>query len=416
MSPSGKRGRGGRPSAAVDQHIDDVLVDASGEDEQLWAFRQAIEDNVTVPCDGYVVGELVSVVRFDYEGNSRRGLTARCRRADGSDHVVAAADVMLPEAAAGSRYVAAYRKWLGLEPAPTRDAPPVRGRQRKATASDVDLTGRVELVVLSVKENAARCRLLGSKRVLTLRATRLWEAVPAEIVVVRPRKQWKYAGHPYLSGEIVSSRLDVGALGLVPLALRDEGTWDPTEEYWGEEGQPIDEWAKPIIARGPRKAFAMEQVLPGTDPGNLDSDPINESNVLKDTGDARSARAILMRLCDADLRCLDAHAHLGNLAFDAAPEEAIRHYEAGVRIGELSLGREFNGVLPWGHIDNRPFLRCMQGFGLCLWRAGRSDEAQSVFDRMLWLNPSDNQGARFLFGDVRARLPWEERHGDTRRA
>jgi tetratricopeptide (TPR) repeat protein len=115
-----------------------------------------------------------------------------------------------------------------------------------------------------------------------------------------------------------------------------------------------------------------------------------------------------MELCQADLRCLDAHAHLGNFCFDRRPREAIRSYEVGVRIGELSLGEEFGGVLPWGCIDNRPFLRCMQGFGLCLWRLGRFEEAGRVFDRMLWLNPSDNQGIRFLIGEVRSRKLWKE--------
>jgi type I restriction enzyme R subunit len=39
---------------------------------------------------------------------------------------------------------------------------------------DVDLGKPAELVALSVKERAARCRLLESKRVITLRASRLW--------------------------------------------------------------------------------------------------------------------------------------------------------------------------------------------------------------------------------------------------
>ena len=91
------------------------------------------------------------------------------------------------------------------------------------------------------------------------------------------------------------------------------------------------------------------------------------------------------------------------------PKDAIRHYEVGVRIGELSLGEGFDGLLPWGWIDNRPFLRCMHGFGLCLWRLGRFQEADRIFDRMLWLNPSDNQGVRFLINDVRARVAWEKR-------
>jgi len=77
-----------------------------------------------------------------------------------------------------------------------------------------------------------------------------------------------------------------------------------------------------------------------------------------------------------------------------------------VRIGELSLGDHFEGVLPWGLIDNRPFLRCLYGYGLCLWRLERFDEAGDVFERILWLNPSDNQGARIVIDAVRARHPW----------
>ena len=90
------------------------------------------------------------------------------------------------------------------------------------------------------------------------------------------------------------------------------------------------------------------------------------------------------------------------------PAEAIRHYEAGVRIGEQSLSQGFEGLLPWGHIDNRPFLRCMHGYGLCCWRLGRFEEAERVFDRMLWLNPSDNQGVRGLISPVQQRLNWKD--------
>ncbi len=282
-----------------------------------------------------------------------------------------------------------------------------RKRQHKATAEDLDLGGPVELIALSVKERAARCRLPGSDRAITLRATRLWDVVPGEIVTVKPRRQWTYAGHPYLSGEIESTRLDVRALGLVALGLEDMGTWDPEEHYWGEENEPIEEWAKPIIARGPRPEFEMEQVLPGQDPDDPFADPITESNDLKDAGEGAEAYQMLMELCQADLRCLDAHAHLGNFVFDHSPKEAVRHYEVGLRIGELSLGNGFDGVLLWGHIDNRPFLRCMHGYGLCLWRLGHHDEAGRVFEKMLWLNPSDNQGVRFLVDAVRAGQAWK---------
>ena len=394
---------------ALDELIEEITVDAYGDDEQLWAFRQAFEDEVSLPADGFVIGEPVAVVEIDYDGNDRRGLTAKCRRADGSEHLVGAADVVFPEKSSGARYVAAYRKWLGLDPYPPQVPDSHRKRQHKAMSDDVDVSRPVDLIALSVKERAVRCRLPGNDRVITLRAKRLWDVVPGEIVTVKPRKLWRYGGHPYLSGEIESKRLDVAALGLVPLRLQGDGMWDPEEQYWGEEDDPIEEWAKPIIARGPRPPFAMEQALPGQDPDDPFSDPITDANDLKDAGDALAAERMLMELCESDLRCLDAHAHLGNLAFDSRPKDAIRHYEVGFRIGELSLGDGFDGVLLWGHVNNRPFLRCMHGYGLCLWRMGRFEEAGRVFERMLWLNPPDNQGVRFLIEDVRAKRRWEER-------
>jgi tetratricopeptide (TPR) repeat protein len=119
--------------------------------------------------------------------------------------------------------------------------------------------------------------------------------------------------------------------------------------------------------------------------------------------DRDGAREILMELLCTDLRCLDAHAHLGLLEFDRSPKRAIVHYEIGVRIGELSLPPGFDGVLVWGRIYNRPFLlRCLHGYGVCLWRLGRFEEAKEDFQRILSLNPNDNQGIRFLLPEVRA--------------
>jgi len=152
----------------------------------------------------------------------------------------------------------------------------------------------------------------------------------------------------------------------------------------------------------------MEQVLPGEDPDDPFNDPVIEAKDRKDGGDFERAYKISMELCQADRRCLDAHARLGNLVFDRRPKDAIRHYEIGFRIGGLSLGERFDGLLPWGWIDNRPSLRCMNGFGLWLWRLGRFEEAERIFDRMLWLNLCGNQGVRSTIGPVRDRVPWKD--------
>ncbi len=393
---------------ALDEMIAEITVDAYGDDEQLWAFHKAFGDNVALPADGFVIGEPVSVISVDYDGNSRRGLTARCRREGGYEYVVAVPDVVLPQGSAGARYIAAYRRWISLDPYPsdTQKLSLVR-RQHKASDDDIDLSKPVDLVVLTVLDRAIRCRLLGSGRIITLRTSSLWDLVPGSIATVMPRKQWRFSGHPYLSGEIQSTRIDVKALDLVPLGLHDMGIWDPQEEYWGEEDEPIEEWAQQIIANGPRPMFEMEQVLPGQDLDDPFSDPITMANDLKDAGEWAAARKSLMELCQADLRCLDAHSHLGNFIFDHHPQQAIRHYEVGLRIGELSLRDDFTYALPWGFVDNRPFLRCMHGYGLCLWRLGYFDQAEQIFHQLLWLNPSDSLGVRFIIDEVREKIAWE---------
>jgi hypothetical protein len=158
--------------------------------EQLCGFRQALADHLVLPCDAFVIGEPVSLIGFGYDGNVRRGLSARCRRADGTEYEVAAADVILSSRTSGGCYLAAYRRWLRFAAA-SSDTPSRRRplRRHKVASTDINLNSPIEVLVLSVKDVEARCRLLGSDRAITLRATRLWEVVPGEIVRVRPRKR-----------------------------------------------------------------------------------------------------------------------------------------------------------------------------------------------------------------------------------
>ncbi|MBU4202906.1 MAG: hypothetical protein KKD59_02990 [Acidobacteria bacterium] len=159
----------------------------------------------------------------------------------------------------------------------------------------------------------------------------------------------------------------------------------------------------------------MEQILPFEDPEDPFDDPITVANDLFQEGQFDEAYRMMEKLLVEDLRCLDAHAHLGNWLFNRAKgpqsfslEKSRKHYEVGVRIGELSFPGDENIVLPWGRIDNRPYLRCLHGYGLALWRMGEAEEARRQFERMLWFNPSDNQGARFLLMDMDEGKPWDE--------
>jgi hypothetical protein len=344
----------------------------------------------------------------DYDGNERRGLTAACRRADGSVYRLSLADVIWPLSAAGLHPIAAYRRWLNLDPYPEESRQSARRNQKKKTNDEeIDLDKPVDLIALVVTARAVRCRLLQGEQIVTLNNSRHRDIVPGAIITVEATKQWLFNSHRYLSGTIKSTRIDAKALDLVPLRLDHLGLWDPGDACWGDADKPADDWAQPIIAFGARPQFEMEQVIPGEDPDDPFDDPITRANNLKNAGDFSAAVKSLIDLCQADLRCLDAHAHLGNYYFNVHLSESIRHFEVGLRIGELSLGDGFNGVLSWRNVDNRPFLRCMHGYGLCLWRLGNYDEAIQVFQRMLWLNPSDNQGVRFIIDEVRMKKAWK---------
>lgn len=274
----------------------------------------------------------------------------------------------------------------------------------------------IELVALAVKKTAIRCRTLDSNIPITLRKVR-WE-VEGEIITVRPEKLWRFKNSNYMSGDVESVRIDIPALKLKPLLLNDPWSWKPEEEYWGEPDDPTLKYFKKIIDFGSRTSYEMEQVLPFQDPDDPFSDPITEANDLFQSGQYEEAYRIIKNLLVEDIRCLDAHAHLGSWWFNStrgshsfSMEKAKKNFKIGVKIGELSFQGVENIVLPWGRIDNRPFLRCLHGYGLSLWRMGEAEEAQRHFERMLWLNPSDNQGVRSLLFNMDEGKTWEDVSG-----
>lgn len=196
------------------------------------------------------------------------------------------------------------------------------------------------------------------------------------------------------------------AVTAAPLRLYERGLWDPAEQYWGELDGMISVALAHVIAGGTRLEFEFEQLLPGGDDPDAD-DAILDALELRNRGDTSAAVRALEALVEWDARCLDAHAHLGMLAFaDDDLDEALAHYATGVAIAELALSDAFMGVLPWGWIDNRPFLRCVHGLTLSAWRLGRRDEAETLCWALLWLNPADNQGARTLLPEIAAGTPW----------
>ncbi len=398
-----------QPPEDLDGFLERILQGARDEDGRFRAFMKALNHHLALPCRGWVMDHEVRIVALRYKGQPRRGIVAVVSD-DAKLHPVSLADVRPDPSARGALHLTAYRAWMGLPPshhlidwaaskALLRPALPGRAEQDGGAPA-----ATLDLVVLSVQEDSAECRDLKGIQRISLRLPGGCDLVPGEVVTIKPHHAWVQDDRHFLRGEVIERQIDARLLDLTPLELWSRGHWDPSEGYWGAPGQPIDPCYVPILQAGPRPSYEMDQLLPGC-MDDTGEDPIMQAIALHKEGDHQAAHQIVNDLVTRELRCLDSHAHLGVFAFEKDPVAAQRHYEVGVRIGELSLPAGFRGVLPWTFPNNRPFLRCLEGLGLCLWRRGHHKEATEAFQRLLWLNPGDHQGVRFLLWDLRMHRP-----------
>lgn len=146
-------------------------------------------------------------------------------------------------------------------------------------------------------------------------------------------------------------------------------------------------WAEQSRRRSTRDTAAIEDLLDAAWAA-LEAGKVN---VARDRARAALAQSNL---------ATDAFAVLGYIALgtDGDAEAARDMYDRGVRSGEQALG--LNGSVPhewafWLDHDTRPFMRCLHGLGLALWRLGAIPDAIDVFRRLLSLYADDPLGARY---------------------
>ena len=104
------------PLRALSDLIESVTVDGYGADEQLAAFLGAFSGEVRVPGAATVLDLPIEILRFDVEGDERRGLVVRCAREAKRAGAVALADMRFEPATTAALLQAAYRSRLGLPP------------------------------------------------------------------------------------------------------------------------------------------------------------------------------------------------------------------------------------------------------------------------------------------------------------
>lgn len=96
---------------------------------------------------------------------------------------------------------------------------------------------------------------------------------------------------------------------------------------------------------------------------------------------------------------IDLHAHLSfSFLQQDKPQKALDAALAGLTVGNRLIPDSFTGIIEWSHVQNRPYLRAMQGAMLAYVRLRRHKDVVILIDKMLAYNPNDNQGCRYLLG------------------
>ncbi len=147
-------------------------------------------------------------------------------------------------------------------------------------------------------------------------------------------------------------------------------------------------------------AYLQEQLASGRFDKIEPETPLEQAQELVyEAWDATGKRRVDLarRALEISPDCADAYIILAEET--RTPEEARDVYQKAVEAGERAIGpegfREYEGHF-WGVIETRPYMRARLELAELLWLQGETAAAAEHLNDMLRLNPSDNQGVRYL--------------------
>ncbi len=259
------------------------------------------------------------------------------------------------------------------------------------------------LLVLKLSKTGWRGRDLDSGSVLSIRG-QSYNLAMLDTVIFRVEKQWSYMRTTYYSGTVIRAAFDLASITVEGHHYTKVDTFDARsfiEEY------EIDDGTRACIGTGERPCYEFDDYT-GADFYAKDSDPVYESTTLE-TFDERYN--LLTKLWEEYPPCIDALVHIASLYFDSygldrCSIENCLH--AARHIAERHMDEQIQGSFLWSAVYNRPYLRALYLLCMVYWRAGQFAEARAVACRLLYLNPPDNQGVRYLLANIEAGIDWKE--------
>jgi hypothetical protein len=114
---------------------------------------------------------------------------------------------------------------------------------------------------------------------------------------------------------------------------------------------------------------------------------------------------------------LDVHAQIAkHWHYQGKPKKTLDAALLGLGIANKLIPEGFSGLIEWGHLENRAYLRAMDMALHGYMRLRRHKDAAGIIELMLARNPNDNQGVRYLLGSEALRAGDVERAGAVFRA
>ena len=114
MSTKRKTGKGAgqplrRSKARLDELVEEALVDAYGESEQVTAFYTMMENDLRLPFETEILGMTVIVEGIDITEDDQ--LVAVCRKGKTKQRILLSELPLLSPLPEGAEWIVAYRYW-----------------------------------------------------------------------------------------------------------------------------------------------------------------------------------------------------------------------------------------------------------------------------------------------------------------
>jgi tetratricopeptide (TPR) repeat protein len=182
--------------------------------------------------------------------------------------------------------------------------------------------------------------------------------------------------------------------------LPKTGVWVPNLDEFGESQETKLPFDRRIIEKD------LSQIsMPGEIEKNRDIKLIEAQEMIYQAWEENNpAKRIILAHSALKIspNCADAYVLLAEEEADS-PERALQLYQSGIQAGKRALGENYfeeNKGYFWGLLETRPYMRALEGVARCLWILGNKDESIRNYQKLLELNPNDNQGIRYVLADL----------------